>query len=166
MKEHPMPEPPKTTRTPRTRQRARTPTTEKRKEQFLKELANRANVSDAARAAGVGRRTAYDWRAADEAFAAAWDEAVEHAVDELEREAWRRAAEGFDEPVYQKGELVGTVRRYSDHLMSVLLKAHRPEKFRERTQTELTGPGGGPLPVAVNVYLPSNGRDEVEGDGK
>jgi hypothetical protein len=160
-----MPEPPQTRRT---RRRARELTTEQRKEKFLKELAKRANVSDAARAAGVGRSTAYEWYEADQGFARRWDEAVEHAVDELEREAWRRAAEGFDEPVYQKGELVGHVRRYSDQLMSVLLKAHRPEKFRERTQTELTGPGGGPLqPVAVNVYLPSNGRDvEGEGDGK
>jgi hypothetical protein len=40
----------------------------------------------------------------------AWDEAVEVATDALEREAWRRAVEGFDEP----GEVVGYVKKYSD----------------------------------------------------
>jgi len=120
-----------------------------------------ANVSAAAKKAGVPRSTAYDWYKADEAFAAAWDDAVEVAVDSLEKEAWRRARDGVLKPVYQKGEKVGQVREYSDQLMVTLLKAHRPEKYRDRQQLEHTGPGGEPLPAAavVNVYIPDNGRD-------
>jgi len=119
-----------------------------------------ANVSAAAKKAGVPRSTAYDWYKADEEFAAAWDDAVEVAVDSLEKEAWRRARDGVLKPVYQKGEKVGQVREYSDQLMVTLLKAHRPEKYRDRQQLEHTGPGGEPLPAAVvNVYIPDNGRD-------
>lgn len=114
-----------------------------------------ANVSAAAKKAGVPRSTAYDWYKADEEFAAAWDDAVEVAVDSLEKEAWRRARDGVLKPVYQKGEKVGQVREYSDQLMVTLLKAHRPEKYRERTQTELIGPGGGDLVIKVEYDDPN-----------
>lgn len=142
-------------RTTRTRQRAREDSTEARKERFLVELARMANVSAAAKKAGVPRSTAYDWYKADPAFAAKWDEAVEVAVDSLEKEAWRRARDGVLKPVYQKGEKVGQVREYSDQLMVTLLKAHKPEKYRERTQTELTGPGGGDLVIKVEYDDPN-----------
>ena len=66
--------------TPPTRSRAREATQAKRKERFLKELAKRANVSAAAKAAKVDRSTPYHWRETDPEFAAAWDEAVEVAV--------------------------------------------------------------------------------------
>lgn len=153
------------TRTPRTRQRARELTVEERKDRFLEELAKRANVSAAAKKAGVGRSTVYDWYRADEDFAKRWDEAVDVAVDSLEKEAWRRARDGVLKPVYQKGEKVGTVREFSDQLMITLLKAHRPDRYRDRQQLEHTGPGGQPLPPAVaqvNVYIPDNGRDRNE----
>lgn len=156
-----------TTSTPPTRSRARELTQAKRKERFLKELGKRANVSAAAKAAKVDRSTPYHWREVDVEFAAAWDEAVEAAVDALEAEAWRRAATGVLEPVYQKGERVGQIRRYSDTLMVTLLKAHRREKYSEKQQHELSGPGGEPLgPTAVtHVYLPDNGRgDRTEGE--
>lgn len=119
-----------------TRQRAR--------EAFLDELRQRGNVRDAARVAGLARQTFYEWKGADPDFAAAWDEALDEAADTMEREAWRRAVEGVDEPVFgrvgkdQDGE-VGTIRRYSDSLMQLLLKAHRPEKYRERQQVEHSG---------------------------
>lgn len=146
-----------------TRSHAREQSRSVKKAVFLKELARRANVSAAAKKAKVDRATPYRWREDDPDFASAWDEAIEVAVDSLEDEAWRRAATGTLEPVFQKGEKVGAIRRYSDMLMVTLLKAHRPEKFKDRSQNELTGPGGAPLQQPqVQVYLPDNGRDERE----
>ena len=152
-----------TPRTSRTRQRVREAETAKLKQRFLKELARMANVSAAAKKSKLPRSTAYDWYKADEEFATAWDEAVDVAVDGLEEAAWKRAKDGTLKPVYQRGEKVGQVREYSDQLMVTLLKAHRPEKYRDRVSTELSGPGGAPLATAINVYLPANGRDEGEG---
>ena len=137
------------------RRAATNATPQRMREAFLKELRRRGNVSDAARAAGVDRSTPYRWREAEPEFAAAWDDAVEVAVDSLEKEAWRRARDGVLKPVYQKGEKVGQVREYSDQLMVTLLKAHRPEKYRERTQTELTGLGGGDLVIKVEYDDPN-----------
>lgn len=101
--------------------------------------------------ADIARSTVYDWRADDATFAAEWDAALDQAADTMEREAFRRAVEGVDEPVYGSlgqgmgsGE-VGQIRKYSDTLLIFLLKAARPEKFRERTEQQHTG--------AVNVKV-------------
>lgn len=122
--------------TERTIQRAR--------KKFLEELAQCGNVSQAALKAKIGRTTAYEWKVADPEFAAAWSEALEIAADRLEAEAWRRAHDGYEEPVFgrirkdQDGQ-IGTVHRYSDTLLVLLLKAHKPEKFRERRETRHVG---------------------------
>ncbi|WP_310533152.1 hypothetical protein [Novosphingobium sp.] len=89
-------------------------------------------MSDAARVAGIGRSTAYDWRADDPEFAKAWDDAEQEAADKLEAEAWRRA----------------TVDK-SDRMLEILLKAHRPDKFVEK---RLIGSDPAhPLPPAISI---------------
>jgi hypothetical protein len=50
--------------------------TEPKKSAFLAALTTGATVESAAAAAGFSRRTAYAKRAADPAFAAAWDHAL------------------------------------------------------------------------------------------
>ncbi len=81
----------------------------------------------------MSRRSAYDLRAADRVFAELWDDATETAVDHLEREAWQRALEGHEEPVFQRGKKVGTVRKYSDRLLIFLLSGNRPERVAAET---------------------------------
>lgn len=41
--------------------------------------------------------------------------------------------------------MVATVKEYSDTLTIFLLKAHRPERFRDNSKLELTGANGGPV---------------------
>ena len=110
--------------------------TDDAREAFLSTLTAACNVTAACKAAGIGRQTAYQWRKEDEAFALAWAEALEEAVDALEKEAWRRAAEGVEKPIVYQGVVTGTYREYSDRMMEILLKAHRPEKYIERLRTE------------------------------
>lgn len=105
-------------------------------------------VKVACEAAEVGRATVYVWRK-DADFAAAMDSAGEDATDLLEREALRRATEGTVRPVYYKGEECGGVREYSDTLTALLLKARRPDKYRENQKIEHSGPGGGAIPIDV-----------------
>ena len=50
-----------------------------------------------------------------------WDEALDRSADALEEEARRRAFEGVDEPMYYKGEQIGTTKKYSDVLIMFLL---------------------------------------------
>jgi len=71
-------------------------------------------------------------REQDPDFGAEWDQAIEAAVDKMEKECARRAFEGYQEPVFYQGQECGVMPRYSDTLAIFLLKAHRPERFRER----------------------------------
>ena len=106
-----------------------TPCTAKKKAEFLDLLAETGNVSGAALACHLPRRTLYYCRATDPAFAAAWEESLEIGLDALEDEAIRRAAEGVDEPIFQGGLCCGSVRKYSDLLMIFLLKSRRPSRY-------------------------------------
>ena len=60
-------------------------------------------------------------------------------------EARRRALTGVEEPVYYKGEAVDRTAKYSDTLLIFLLKAHRPEKFRDNVSAEHSCKDGGPI---------------------
>ena len=141
---------------------------------FLAELARTCNVTAAAKKAGIHRDTAYAARAdplaevADpeaEAFTRAWDTALEEGVDTLELEAHRRAFKGVLEPAgWYQGKAGGKVRRYSDTLAIFLLKAHRPEKYRENVHQELTGAGGAPL-VPISVIEPVPPAPAIEHTG-
>ncbi len=116
---------------------------------FLAVLAQTASVTRAANQIGLSRGHMYTVRAADAVFAADWDSAVEEGTDRIEDEALRRAVDGWDEPVYHQGVMCGTVRRYSDGLLTMLLKARRPEKYRDRSSLELGGKDGQPIKLEV-----------------
>ncbi len=114
---------------------------------FIAALSDCGNVTRSAEIVGISRMTAYNWRIADEKFKKAWEKAEEIAAGLLEEEAWRRAKEGVDKPVYQSGMLVGYVREYGDTLLIFLLKGLKPERYREKFSHELGGPGGGPIKI-------------------
>ncbi len=120
----------------------RTTRTPKKRAAFLKALESGESVTKACNAAGIGRRTVYDWRGDDEKFAAEWDDAVETGTDVLEDEAVKRAKDG------------------SDTLLIFMLKARRPDKFKDRWQHEHTGKGGGPLRFVVEAPSVMEGDEE------
>jgi hypothetical protein len=133
----------------------RTKLTIRAREKFLAHLAKTANVTESAALINMARRSMYDARERDEGFRRAWDDAIEIATDALEKEARRRALQGWDEPVFYRGAQVGKMRIYSDRMLELLLKAHRPYKFKETVRQELTDGEGQPLAPLVTVYLPS-----------
>jgi hypothetical protein len=121
---------------------------------FLGNLSKTGNVSIAAAAAKVARANVYATRRRHEVFAKAMDSAREVAADLLEAEALVRATVGVEEPVYQDGKLVGTVRRPSDTLLIALLKAARPDKYATRYITRvLPGDRGGGVAEALRGLL-------------
>jgi hypothetical protein len=100
-------------------------------------LAKSGNVSGACEASKADRGEVYRQRESDRDFAAAWKDALDQAPDLMEAEAHRRAVEGWLEPVYGSAgpgegtQQVGVIRRYDHTLLIFLLKAARPEKFRD-----------------------------------
>lgn len=122
---------------------------------FIDALSATSSVVQAARAAGISPRTAYRHRKGNAHFREAWWAALEDApapdsidpppddpstdftsawppadvVGALEREAWRRAVEGYDYPITSGGQITDTYKKYSDTLLMFLLKANCPEKY-------------------------------------
>lgn len=86
---------------------------------FLVAFARQGVVSYAAKAAGVGRRTVYDWLEKDPDFRTLFADAEQEGIDALEAEAHKRAIGG------------------SDVLLIFLLKASRPSKYRERVDVTM-----------------------------
>lgn len=125
--------------------------TPQKRGKFLQRLAETANVSNAAKYCGITRSAAYKLRGQDEEFKAAWDEAVEIATDALEEEARRRALQGVTKPVYYQGARCGELQEYSDTLMIVLLKANRPEKYKDRSETDHKSSDGSMTPKGVQL---------------
>jgi len=81
---------------------------------FLATLRNSGNVRVSCEKAGIARKTAYQWKKKSKTFAKKWEDALEDAVDMLEDIAMERA------------------KKSSDVLLIFLLKAHRPEKYKDR----------------------------------
>lgn len=139
----------------------------KRRKIFLAVIADCANIREACRLAGVTRDFHDRWMHRIPGYPAAFNEALEEGIDRLELEAWRRAHDGVDKPIFYQGMQVATVKEYSDALLLRLLEAHRPKRWARRS--EISGPGGVPLAPAtvVVVELPDNGRGEpaaIEGE--
>lgn len=114
---------------------------------FIATLRATGNASAAARAASISSTTAYAHRAADEVFRGEWDDALLTFHEEFEGAAAARAMYGVRRALWYKGLPVidpETNKQafevvYSDSLVLPLLKAHRPERHRDRTETRLSG---------------------------
>lgn len=104
-------------------------------------LSECGNVTRAAEESGCHRVQLYRMKREDEAFSAAWEEAADIGAKRLEDEARRRAVEGWQEPVWYQGEQTGTVTKYSDTLLICLLKAHHPEKYADRSKSDVNVAG-------------------------
>ena len=61
-------------------------------------------------------------------------ETCREAVRQLKRKDAldERGVDGWEEPVYHKGRLVGTIKRYSDKCLELGLKASDPERYSDR----------------------------------
>jgi len=105
---------------------------------FIAALTKDPNVGRAAAVAGISRMRAYQVKKESQLFSELWEEAIEIGTDDLASEARRRALEGVEDPIYYDGIKVGTRRKYSDKLMILLLRAHRPEVYAEHSILEGT----------------------------
>lgn len=96
-------------------------------------------VMAACKQVGVGRSTVYEARQRDEDFACAWADVEEATTERMEREAYRRSTEGVPREIYHRGEVVGEELQFSDTLLIFMLKARRPERYRDNVKVEHTG---------------------------
>ncbi len=111
---------------------------------YLDELAVHGNVSKAARAAGMRLKTVLQYRKADEQFAEAEELAQQEAADALEDIAYLRATGQAKVRVFDKeGAEIGSKEiPGSDSLLTLLLKGAKPDKYADRSKSEISNPDG------------------------
>lgn len=105
---------------------------------YLGVLAEGMTHSAAAEATGFTLNAWRHYRRINKAFEERVVDALETGTDVLEDEARRRAATGTEKGVWYKGERVGAEREYSDQLLMFILRARRPDKYRERYDVQQT----------------------------
>ena len=98
-------------------------------QEFLDTYAKTGSITEAAKAAKISLATHYRWLEIDPAYRKAFEAAQQQAVDLLEGEAFRRALAG------------------SDELLIFLLRAWRPDRYRERSTVEHSIPAPSPFPT-------------------
>lgn len=123
--------------------------TDEDKQAFLDAYANCGRRTPACRAADIAYRTFTRWLTSDEEFAAAFAEAqIAFTENVIETAMIERAVNGVPKGVYHKGAMVGTELQYSDTLLLALAKANAPDKYKDRSASELSGPNGTPLEIS------------------
>lgn len=138
-------------------------TTEQIQKDALTAYEELGNITLACKRARVPRRTFYNWliegNPNNAAFIEAFEASNRMAVGVLEAEAHRRAVTGLKKGIFYKGKKVATEHEYSDTLLIVLLKAHAPEKYKDRVANEHTGKDGQPIKQEVThrVIFEDNG---------
>ncbi len=127
---------------------------------FLAAYSVLANIKSACFAAKISRPTFYKWEKADEDFKEAAVNARDDALDEMEAEAHRRAVHGLERRKLHKGKQVMVPeldsrgqpvlddenkevmiayieREYSDSLLNTMLRAERPDKYADRSKSQV-----------------------------
>lgn len=125
-----------------------------KQERFLKAVSLLGSVHRAAKMMKISKRLHYYWMK-NARYARRFQKAMSMAGDVLEGEAFRRAVKGWDEPVFYKGEIAGYVRKKSDRMLELLLKAYKPEKYGDVRRLEAAN---NQPTTNILVYLPDNGR--------
>ena len=100
---------------------------------FLVSLSTHCNITQAARDAGVARRTVYDRRDASPDFEANWNAAIETALDAIEIAVYTAALSGD----------MQTARWF--------LSRRRPQVYGDRMALEHSGKDGGPIQTDIQV---------------
>lgn len=108
------------------------PVTDEEKAVFLDTLRVVPIPAVASRKIGRSLQTMCSLRDRNPDFAEQWSWAVKEGNDMAKAEVWRRAFEGTEEPVFQQGIKVGTVRKYSDKLAEMLMAGAFPETYSKR----------------------------------
>lgn len=105
---------------------------DKRKLEFLKQLAISTHVQASATLADVAVSTVYHWRNSDPQFRAEWLKALAAGYELLELEMLDRARNGSERKIFYHGSHIATVREYDDAMAFRLLHAHKEMVARTR----------------------------------
>ena len=109
---------------------------------FLTAFQLEGKIGQAAESSNVSRTIHYHWKQTSEEYAAAFKSVQWAVIDRIHEPLVERLANGWDEPVYQGGELVGYKRRFDNATAMRYLEAVDPVRFGGKRQIEISYPEG------------------------
>ncbi len=114
--------------------------TPEKAERICDALHEKPSVAAACRRVRISRKTYYNWRKSQDGFAAMVDAAKNEGLDAAE------------DALIERGMKSDTTA------LIFMLKAHRPDVYKERFSGELTGKDGGPIAVTqIRDHVPTGG---------
>ena len=123
-------------------------------ETFLDLYREFGSIRKCAEALGISTTAIYKHRNGDPEFDEQCIQAEEDFSDGVDENITDRAVNGTQEPLVYQGKIMKDeaghpvmVTRHSDRLAELVVKAQKPDKYRERR--EITGAGGGDFSVVV-----------------
>ena len=133
---------------------------------FVETLVLTRSVSEACKAIHRKRTDVYEFRRQNDEFRSLWNDAVEQNADDLESTCLRKAIEGWQEPVFYRGERVGYKTVYSPPLMMFMLRCLKPDKYNpDKAQQESTEELAGALRAAVGQMVNTVPRETANVGG-
>jgi len=106
---------------------------------FLEGYAEEKVIGGGCRRASISYPTFKKWYEADEEFAAQCDAIRTHVDDRLETNALERGTDGWQEPVFHQGNIVGFKQVFDNRLTTWLLERRRKKPYHIKTITDEGG---------------------------
>lgn len=97
-------------------------------------IENGGRILDACQQAGLKIHQVMYWQATDPEFSRIYNEAKVLSTAVLEDVAVKRATIGDEVPIMHQGKVVGTKYEKSDALMTLLLKARKPDEYGDKNK--------------------------------
>ena len=150
---------------------------DRRQRAFLAGFVAGMGVKRASELSGVSRFSHYQWMREDIGYRERFQRAHMILADDAAQEVYRRAFRGVETPVIHRGRITGWYKSYSDALAMFMLKALRPNVYRDNAEVPV-----GPAAITIRVVSPeerqkareaeraalaaADGRDPATGAGK
>lgn len=122
-------------------------------------LAKYGVIATAAAEAGVSSTVVRNRMRSSRVFAAKMQAAKESVDGLLEFRALSLAIDGFETPVFHRGELVQTIRSYDTRHIEWMLERRMPERYHLPEVVRLEGADGAPVRFSFSM-----GEEPVEGE--
>lgn len=118
---------------------------------FLAAIRLFPNITEAAKAVGCHRSSHYEWLKSDPDYAERFRDAMDEGLDTIEKAAIDLATGKLSKKIVSAGKVLGEEPVYSERMIEMLLRAHRPDRYRDRSSHEITGKDGGAVRVEQEV---------------
>lgn len=140
-----------------------------KQKEFLLAFRETGSVKKTSQITGINRSNHYVWIHTYPSYKRAFNRERLTVSLIIEEGMVERLANGWDEPVYQGGELVGHKKKFDHQTAMRYLEATNPEVFMPKKEIEVTHPEGTNITpsdevVAMDEMVPREGDEEGAGN--